>query len=150
MPGRSCWGHTSQHLKESHGWCSVVQGCAPNHLTSDTLLPQQPLQGSRLWKRHGSAPAGKEPRGCSLTPPPWRDAEENQKEKAKLMSWDTNRLTEQQSYHSAVSMKTTQTQVRDTPWPGLTQWTVWAFAEATAGLLCSPWHAALGPPASHS
>jgi len=51
-----------------------------------------------LCFRCGLAPAGnKEPCGCSLTPPPpqW-DGEENQKEKAKLVCWDKNSLTEWQ------------------------------------------------------
>jgi len=41
----------------------------------------------------GLVPASSnEPYGCSLTPTPWWDGEENQKEKAKLVDWDKNSL----------------------------------------------------------
>jgi len=45
----------------------------------------------------GLAPAGyEEPRGCSLTPGPWWDREENWKKMAKHVGWDKESLTEQQ------------------------------------------------------
>jgi len=53
-----------------------------------------------------SASAGnKEPRSGSLTPSPsWRDREENRKEKAKLVGWDENRVTQLQKEKKAITV----------------------------------------------
>jgi len=49
----------------------------------------------------------KEPHSCSLTPPPaWWDREKNQKEKAELVGWDENGLTEWQREKKTTSTNT--------------------------------------------